>query len=167
MFYVANISLHQCLHHREDTNAHVEGKSAANVEDDTEEINDYITVDDDSSIDDDIHEKSRLITDKDLFENDLLDNFVSNVEDPDIFCDREDKIDDKYSFLDEIPTTDASDGAFLVHELTEYGSTFGETVISGQAVLNQCGTLLTWKQHQIKGSLKQKNMLQRMYTTSR
>ena len=71
-----------------------------------------------------------------------------------------------YSFSDEIPTTDASDEAFLVNELTEYGGTLGETVISGHVVLNQCGTLLTWNKHKIKESLKQKNMLQRMCAMS-
>eukprot|EP00957_Ditylum_brightwellii_P158239 12045500-Ditylum_brightwellii.AAC.1 len=65
----------------------------ANVENIREEINDDITVDDDSSIDDDIHENAWLIADKDLFEDDLLDIFVSSVEDSDICCDREDNID--------------------------------------------------------------------------
>eukprot|EP00957_Ditylum_brightwellii_P057609 4368780-Ditylum_brightwellii.AAC.1 len=108
-----------------------------------EESDNDISVVHDSSVDDDINENRRLVTDKDLFENDFLDNFLSNVEDPDIHCDGENEVNEEYLFLDEIPTTDASDDAFLVNEVTDYGGTLGETVISGHVVLNQCRTLLT------------------------
>ena len=114
-----------------------------NIEDNMEESDDDMPVSHDSSVDDNINENKRLVTDEDLFENDLLDNFLLNVEDSDIHCDGENEFDEEYLFLDEIPTTDASDDAFLVNEVTDYGGTLGETVISGHVVLNQCRTLLT------------------------
>eukprot|EP00957_Ditylum_brightwellii_P154772 11779518-Ditylum_brightwellii.AAC.1 len=112
-----------------------------------EESDDDMSVVHDSSVDDNIN-KNRKIN-------------------PDIHCDGEKEVDEEYSFLDEIPTADASDEAFLVNEVTEYGGTLVKTVISGHVVLNQCGILLTWNKHRIKGSLKQKNMLQRMSVISR
>eukprot|EP00957_Ditylum_brightwellii_P188966 14384805-Ditylum_brightwellii.AAC.1 len=81
-----------------------------------------------SSVDDDgLDGNSRLVTDMDLSENIMLDNFLSNVEDPGFLCDGENEIDEEYSFSDEIPTTDASDEIFLLNELTEYGGTLSET----------------------------------------
>eukprot|EP00957_Ditylum_brightwellii_P083996 6384465-Ditylum_brightwellii.AAC.1 len=93
-----------------------------------EESDDDISVLHYSSVDDDdLNGNGRLITDKGLFENDLLDKFLLIVEDPDFHCYGENEVDKEYSFSDEISTTDASDEEFLINELTEYGGTLGET----------------------------------------
>eukprot|EP00957_Ditylum_brightwellii_P169199 12878661-Ditylum_brightwellii.AAC.1 len=60
-----------------------------------EESDDDIPVLHNSSVDDnDLNGNSRLVTDKDLSENDMLDNFLSNVEDLDFLCDGENEDDE-------------------------------------------------------------------------
>eukprot|EP00957_Ditylum_brightwellii_P116886 8916059-Ditylum_brightwellii.AAC.1 len=51
-----------------------------------------------------------------------------------------------------IATADAGQVAMQIDEETKYGGTFGNTKVSACVLLNQCGTLLIRKQHQIKGS---------------
>eukprot|EP00957_Ditylum_brightwellii_P092927 7075926-Ditylum_brightwellii.AAC.1 len=59
-----------------------------------EESNGSISVLHNSSVNDDnLNGNSRLVTDEDLFENDLLNNFLSKVEDPDFHCDGENEVD--------------------------------------------------------------------------
>eukprot|EP00957_Ditylum_brightwellii_P019711 1486896-Ditylum_brightwellii.AAC.1 len=72
-----------------------------------EESDDDISVLHNSSVDDDnLNRNSRLVADEDLSGNDMLCNFLSNVENPDFLCDGENEVDEEYSFSDEIPTTE-------------------------------------------------------------
>ena len=50
------------------------------------------------------------------------------------------------------------------HE-TQYGGTFGNITISGSIILNQCGSLLTRKKYQIKGSSCHHFFLQKLVAT--
>ena len=60
--------------------------------------------------------------------------------------------DDIANLVNVIPTTNAGEFASPIEEETQYGGTFGNIKISGHVLLSQCGTLLTRKKHQIKGS---------------
>jgi predicted GIY-YIG superfamily endonuclease len=65
-----------------------------------------------------------------------------------------------------IPTTNAGDSARTIVEETTYGGSFGKITISGHVILNQCGTLLSRKKHQIKGSSRHHFFLQRIVATN-
>ena len=73
---------------------------------------------------------------------------------------------DENVYIDHLPSTDAGDLAFEIEETTKYGGTQGNIVISGHVLLNQCGTLLTRKKHQIKGSSRHNYFLQRICATT-
>ena len=109
---------------------------------------------------------------------DNLNDFVMNSIQPDILVEDFDDIDNDNhhqsnnenmitdQMVDFIPTTNAGDRAFeIVHE-TEYGGAFGNITISGSVLLNQCGTLLTRKKHQIKGSSRHHFFLQKLVASS-
>ena len=68
--------------------------------------------------------------------------------------------------LNDVPTTHAGEIANEIEETTKYGGTFGNIRISGHVLLNQCGTLLTRKKYQIKGSSRHRFFLQKMCATS-
>ena len=67
-----------------------------------------------------------------------------------------------------IPTTNAGEIAYVIEEETRYGGSCDNITISGHVLLNQCGTttLLTRKEHQIKGSSKHNFFLQKIVATS-
>ena len=70
------------------------------------------------------------------------------------------------NYIDHLPSTYAGNLAFEIEETTKYGGTQGNIVISGHVLLNQCGTLLTRKKHQIKGSSRHNYFLQRICATT-
>jgi hypothetical protein len=65
-----------------------------------------------------------------------------------------------------IPTTNAGEVPYDIQESDAMTGRFGSFNISGHVLLNQCGTLLTRKRHQIKGSSKHHNMLQKICATN-
>ena len=65
-----------------------------------------------------------------------------------------------------IPTTNSGEVAHYVEETTIYGGSQGKLTISGHVLLNQCGSLLTRKKHELKGSSKHHFFLQRIVATS-
>ena len=85
----------------------------------------------------------------DLFYNDIEEQDLNNQETPTI-----------------IPTTDSGEIANEIEETTIYGGTQDKLTISGHVILNQCGSLLTRKKHELKGSSKHKFFLQKIVATS-
>ena len=75
--------------------------------------------------------------------DDDFDEFVTRADDPDV--------GDPHEFVDPIiPSTDAGELAVTIREEVPAKRVH----VSGHILLNQCGTLLTRKKHQIKGSSK-------------
>ena len=107
--------------------------------------------------------------------DDNFDDFLISSNDPDIEFNVNQDVDratnpNDYNILDfvsDIPTTNAGEMAYEIEEETEYGGTFGNIKISGHVLLNQCGTLLTRKKHQIKGSSRHNFFIQKIIATCR
>ena len=99
-----------------------------------------------------------------IIEVDDIDNFLINTEDTD-FLTIDDNDMDTNNHLDYIPTTNAGQVAMEIEEQTKYGGSFSNIKVSGHVLLNQCGTLLTRKKHQIKGSSAHHFFLQRICAT--
>ena len=103
---------------------------------DREQFGDYLT----STADEDIP----------LLTNDVDDNEGNNFLD----------------YVESFPTTNAGELAYEVDQQTEYGGTLRDIVVGGATFLNQCGTYLTRKTHQIKGSSRHNYFLQRICATT-
>ena len=105
-----------------------------------------------------------------MFEKDDFDEFFVSTIDPDIDINDTEEIglpaNSNTSQCQVCPTTNAGDTAFTIEETTKYGGTSGKIHIAGHVLLNQCGTLLTRKKHQIKGSSRHNYFLQRICATS-
>lgn len=99
-----------------------------------------------------------------ITEVDDIDNFLINTADTD-FQTIDDNDMDTNDPMDYIPTTNAGQVAMEINEQTKYGGTYNNIKISGHVLLNQCGTLLTRKKHQIKGSSAHHFFLQRICAT--
>ena len=67
----------------------------------------------------------------------------------------------------QIPTSDAGELALEIDVTEKCGSSSGEITIRGNILLNQCGTLFSRKKHQLKGSSRHNDFLQRIYSTLR
>ena len=61
-----------------------------------------------------------------------------------------------------IPSTDSGTYAFDISENTEATGAFNDIIVTGNVLLNQCGTLLTRNTSQIKGSSRGKLLLQKI-----
>ena len=126
--------------------------------------------DEDFNGDDDVNEGTEEADDN-------MNDFVLTSLDPDIDFDEGEDIgnnnncratfdeDDIDNIVNTLPTTNAGDLAFPIDHETEYSGTFGNIKIAGSAFLNQCGTLLTRKKYQIKGSSRHHFVLQRIVAT--
>ena len=102
----------------------------------------------------------------DILQKDDFDDFLTSTYDPDIpNTELNDNDEDAFNF-DPIPTTNAGEFAYEVSDEMIKSGTFGDMVISGHVLLNQCGTLLTRKKYQIKGSSRHKFFLQRICATT-
>jgi hypothetical protein len=93
----------------------------------------------------------------DALERDDFDNFVTSSDPPDMPVVDENEMFNQAS----IPTTNAGEFAFEVEEEIPDDRVH----ISGHVILNQCGSVLTRKKHQIKGSKLQEWFLQRIVAT--
>ena len=99
---------------------------------------------------------------------DNFDDFVMTSNDPDIDLVNDDvgnKNDQNLDLTSNLPTTNAGELALTIVHETTYAGTFGNMIVSGHVLLNQCGTLLTRKKHQIKGSSKHHFFLQKIVAT--
>ena len=126
--------------------------------------------DKDFNVDDDVNEDTEEADDN-------MNNFVLTSLDPDVDFDEGEDIgnnnncratfdeDDIDNIVNTLPTTNAGDLAFPIDHETEYSGTFGNIKIAGSVFLNQCGTLLTRKKYQIKGSSRHHFVLQKMVAT--
>ena len=107
-------------------------------------------------------------TNEDEYNDTLIENFLMASQDP-VF-----DLDDDgggYGFgfgvsvPDEVPTTHAGLTGQPILSKQEYAGVTGNVNISGHVILNQCGTLLTRKKHQIKGSSRHKFFIQKLVAT--
>ena len=114
----------------------------------------------DDNIDEEINDnelpfQNILERDPDLLERDDFDDFVTSGEPPDI----EDNFTGENNV---IPTTNAGEFAFEIEEDVPTDRVY----VSGHVILNQNGTVLTRKKHQIKGSSIHKFFLQKICATN-
>ena len=120
------------------------------------------------------HEGENNIEDDVILNREDFTNYVTITFDADIPLDFDNDIgndnlpqdEDQNIYIDRLPSTDAGDLAFETEETTKYRRTQGNIVISGHVLLNQCGTLLTRKKHQIKVNSRHNYFLQRICATS-
>jgi hypothetical protein len=89
----------------------------------------------------------------------VMDDHITNSLEPDV-PDSED--DNETDFIDYIPGTNTGVRTWKVVGEGEKTGYFADITISGNVLLNQCGTLLTRKSHQIRGSSRGKYFLQRI-----
>jgi hypothetical protein len=103
-----------------------------------------------------------------IFERDDFDHFVTSNFDPDVTQIEDDDNDIPLGDVEEniIPTTDAGEVHYDVDDDMELKGVLGDITINGHTILNQCGSLLTRKTHELKGSSKQKFFLQKICSTS-
>lgn len=64
--------------------------------------------------------------------------------------------------LEIIPTTHAGVQPLEIENKTKYGGSKGNYTISGHVLLNQCGSLLARKKHEIKGNLQHNHVIQKL-----
>ena len=114
----------------------------------------------------------RRIADQ-LIEEDNFDNYLITCTDPDLPAepdDNEDTIQEINGQLDYsnnlFETTDGGTCALRVEEDCTNKGVMKDITISGHVILNQCGSLLTRKSHQIKGSCQQNFFVQKLCSTS-
>ena len=89
-----------------------------------------------------------------LLERDDIDNYVTSSLGPDLpAIDEED--DNLQEINGQIDYTNAGEYVLNVREDNQNKGTYKDITISGHTILNQNGSLLTRKRHQIKGSRKQ------------
>ena len=98
-----------------------------------------------------------ILNDEDDFD-DNFEDFVVSAEEPDSYH------EESHEFFptDTIPTTDTGERAQIIIE----SETSNQNRVSGHVILNQCGSLLSRRNHDIKGSSKHKFFLQKIHATS-
>ena len=143
------------------------GEEINYVENDNDEAEDNCTDDannDDANNDDNECNFIRPEEETDNFDEfgdcDDIDAFLTTAQEPAIPFDEENT-----NNVDMIPTTNQGQLARTIEETSEYAGTFGNIKISGHVMLNQCGTLLTRKRHQIKPSSRHKFFLHKAVAT--
>ena len=105
-------------------------------------------------------------------EGDNIDDFLMSTLHEDIDINESDNdssdgihIVDPEAYGTEIQTTDAGAYAREIEHETKYGGSFGNIRIAGHVILNQCGSLLTRKKYEVKGSSQHKFFLQKLVAT--
>ena len=107
----------------------------------------------------DSDEEYSFVSNDDSFDDDF-DDFVVTTYDPDL------EYGDDHDYVgsnDPIPTTNAAENALQISDAR------GQRPInrvSGHVILNQCGSLLSRRDHEIKGSSKHQFFLQKIHATS-
>ena len=100
------------------------------------------------------------------FRETILINVLASTFDPDIPNAELNDNDEEHFKSDPMPATNSGEFAHDVHDEMIKSGNFGDMVISGQVILNQCGTLLTRKKRQIKGSIRDNLFLQQACATT-
>ena len=122
-------------------------------ENDDEFMDEDFNEGDDNIEEDELNEQNNTQKDTDIIEKDDFDDFIAHTEPPDI---------DEHEFLhDNIPTTDAGEFSYDIDEEIPCDRVH----VSGHVILNQNGTVLSRKKHQIKGSSIHKFFLQKICAT--
>ncbi len=96
-----------------------------------------------------------------------FDDYVTTAELPNVDFrtgGESDDDDDEDDFYPSIPTTNAGEYCYDIEN--EDKRHLNQVFIEGHVILNQCGTILSRKRHQIKGANVQKAFLQRIASTS-
>ncbi len=98
---------------------------------------------------------------------DNFEDYVTSAEAPDFNVitdsfEEEQNIDS----VPNVPATDAGIYPFEVTEAEESTTALQDLIVTGNVLLNQCGTLLTRNNHQIKGSSRGKLLMQRICATT-
>lgn len=136
--------------HNDDDENLIDPHPASNTEDDFDDfMNGHENEVRDELIDENQEEEN-------LIELENFDDFVTRTDDPDMEEDEE-----EFDFTP-IPSTDAGEIAVTINEEVPVKAIH----VSGHVLLNQCGSLLTRKTHQINGSSKHKYFLQKICSTS-
>ena len=98
-------------------------------------------------------------------EREDFDHFVTTTFDPDLLAD-EASFEESFDDANNIPISNAGEVHFDVEEDHEKKGVFADVTVNGYTILNQCGSLLTRKNHQLKGSSTQQFFLQKICSTS-
>ena len=104
-------------------------------------------------------EDGSTVNSNDFFRDDFGD-FLITTDDANLMC------GDDHDFFtndESMPTTNAGETAFSIRDANEYTK---PNRVSGHVILNQCGSLLSRKDHEINGSSKHKFFLQKIHSTS-
>jgi hypothetical protein len=113
-----------------------------------------------------INEEESLASDDDSTESHMLtrddfDEFLTSSEGPDMPFNE--IIEEESEFNNKpIPTTNSGEYAFEIEDERIVSGHYNDVVVSGNVIMNQCGTLLTRKKHQIKGSSLHKWFMERI-----
>ena len=98
----------------------------------------------------------------DILEKDDLNEFLATSTDPDTDPPVDDE--EEYQMYPPIPTTNAGEIPFEIEQENERSK--DKITVSGHVMLNQNGTVLTRKKHQINGSSLHKFFLQKICATT-
>lgn len=151
-------------HLMEDVEQQNNGDSGHVVDDDTEGLFDSI---EEGGPCEDLHNQDN----DDLAYSPLLrddfNEYVTTSDEPDYnpFSDTY----DEFALPDDnnlIPSTDAGIYPFEISENTETTGALNDMIVTGNVLLNQCGTLLTRNSHQIKGSSRGHQLMQKICATT-
>ena len=86
--------------------------------------------------------------------------FLTSTDDADLVCGDD---HDYFSNIDNISTTNAGEKAFTIRDANQVNN---PNEVSGHVILNQCGSLLSRKDHEINGSSKHNFFLQKIHSTT-
>ena len=98
-----------------------------------------------------------------MFEKDNFDELTTSL-DPDLTAEDNDndnvqEVNGRLEILESFQSTNAGEYIINVREDNQNKGAFKDITINGSTIMNQCGSLLTRKKHQIRGSNKQKFFL--------
>ena len=113
---------------------------------------------------DEEYENNGIDTSKRL-EDDIFDEYLTSTQDPDV-SDDEDK-DNNMSMEALYNETDPGETVLNIREDNIKKGAYKDVTVSGSTLMNQYGSLLTRKKHQIKGSRKQKYFIQKFCATTK
>ena len=113
---------------------------------------------------DEQYEYNKIDTSKAL-EKDIFDQYLTSTQDPDVSDNEE---TDNNMLVEALYNeTNSRDIVMEVREDNMKKGTYKDVTVSGSTIMNQCGSLLTRKKHQIKGSKKQKKIIQKLCATTK
>ena len=129
------------------------------VQHNVEEVNDEMDSDFDCSEDEMSQQSSS--NNKNSMTEDLFNDYLTSSQDLDLSGDDNESV--KYQY-DE---SNSGECVLNVREENRNRGAYKDITVSGSTIMNQCGSLLTRKKHQIRGSWKQKFFIQKLCAISR